>query len=229
MRHHSLAKLNTFSPSQQMYVQKDLTTIFETASTKKVARGTYIFLPEETSDKLYLIKKGRVRVGNYGNGGRAITKNIFAEGDIFGESALMGNHSHRNFAYAMESTTLAVLSVKEFQAKVRRYPALTQQLLELIGNRLLATEQRLESMVFKNSRSRIIEFIHQLGVQQGQRVGYEMLVRKFLTHQEIANLTATSRQTVTTILNELRNANILTFNRKRLLIRDMDKLASWIM
>jgi CRP/FNR family transcriptional regulator, cyclic AMP receptor protein len=47
-----------------------------------------------------------------------------------------------------------------------------------------------------------------------------------MTHQEIANLTATSRQTVTTILNELRNHNILTFDRKRMLIRDMDRLKS---
>ncbi|RMG79696.1 MAG: helix-turn-helix domain-containing protein, partial [Bacteroidetes bacterium] len=46
----------------------------------------------------------------------------------------------------------------------------------------------------------------------------------FMTHQEIANLTATSRQTVTTVLNELRTKNILTFNRKRLLIRDMEQL-----
>ena len=46
-----------------------------------------------------------------------------------------------------------------------------------------------------------------------------------MTHQEIANLTATSRQTVTTVLNELRNKNILTFNRRRLLIRDMGELA----
>ncbi len=51
-----------------------------------------------------------------------------------------------------------------------------------------------------------------------------MLVRNFLTHQEIANLTATSRQTVTTVLNELRNKNVLTFNRKRMLVRDMEKL-----
>jgi CRP-like cAMP-binding protein len=56
-------------------------------------------------------------------------------------------------------------------------------------------------------------------------VGFERVVRKFITHQEIANLTATSRQTVTTVLNELRAKNLLTFNRKRLLIRDMDKLS----
>ena len=61
--------------------------------------------------------------------------------------------------------------------------------------------------------------------KRGQRVGYEWVVRKFITHQEIANLTATSRQTVTTVLNELRSKNLLTFNRKRLLIRDRDKLS----
>jgi CRP/FNR family cyclic AMP-dependent transcriptional regulator len=50
-------------------------------------------------------------------------------------------------------------------------------------------------------------------------------VRNFITHQEIANLTATSRQTVTTTLNDLRFKKLLTFNRSRLLIRDLDKLA----
>jgi len=64
--------------------------------------------------------------------------------------------------------------------------------------------------------------------KNGQRVGYEWVVRKFITHQEIANLTATSRQTVTTVLNELRADNLLTFNRKRLLVRDLDLLAGEI-
>ena len=98
--------------------------------------------------------------------------------------------------------------------------------MKVMGSRVLEMEQRLESLVFKDSRTRIIEFLKNLAAKKGQRVGYEMLVRKFLTHQEIANLTATSRQTVTTVLNELRNKNILIFNRRRLLIRDMDKLAA---
>jgi CRP-like cAMP-binding protein len=85
-------------------------------------------------------------------------------------------------------------------------------------------ENRLQSLVFKDSRTRIIDYLVSLVHKKGQRVGYEMLVRKFLTHQEIANLTATSRQTVTTVLNELRNKDILTFDRKRLLVRDMEAL-----
>ena len=98
----------------------------------------------------------------------------------------------------------------------------------IIGSRALEMEKRLESLVFKDSRSRILEFLIDLNEKRGQRVGYEWVVRKFITHQEIANLTATSRQTVTTVLNELKAKEILTFDRKRLLIRDLSLLKSEI-
>lgn len=96
--------------------------------------------------------------------------------------------------------------------------------MKIMGSKKLEMERRLESLVFKDSRSRIIEFLLDLNEKNGQRVGYEWVVRKFLTHQEIANFTATSRQTVTTVLNELKNKNLIVFNRKRLLLRDLDKI-----
>jgi CRP-like cAMP-binding protein len=64
----------------------------------------------------------------------------------------------------------------------------------------------------------------ELAEKKGRKVGFETEVRKFITHQEIANLTATSRQTVTTLLNDLRERNILTFDRRRLLIRNLEAL-----
>ncbi|MEM6724145.1 MAG: helix-turn-helix domain-containing protein, partial [Bacteroidota bacterium] len=78
---------------------------------------------------------------------------------------------------------------------------------------------------FKDSRARIVEFLKELADERGQSVGFETVVRGFMTHQEIANLTATSRQTVTTVLNDLRNKNLITFNRRRLLIRDLENLS----
>ena len=97
-----------------------------------------------------------------------------------------------------------------------------------MGSRVLEMEKRLESLVFKDSRSRVIDFLLDLADKKGTRVGYETLIEGFFTHQEIANLTATSRQTVTTVLNELRTRNLLTFNRKRLLIRDLELLRAEI-
>ena len=124
----------------------------------------------------------------------------------------------------MEKTTTCVLTMDQIKSLMREYNGFNLFLMKIMGRRVLQMEKRLESLVFKDSRTRIIEFLYNLATEKGQRVGYEVVVPKFLTHQEIANLTATSRQTVTTILNELRSKNVLTFDRKRLLVRGMDLL-----
>lgn len=192
---------------------------------KHYKKGDYIYLPNEHADKIFFLTEGRVKIGTYGDSGKEITKAILGPGEVFGELSLIGEDKRRDFTYAMEDTVVCVMSVQDMKNMMRDHNALNLFLMKIMGSRMLEMEQRLESLVFKDSRTRIIEFLHELGAKKGQRVGYEMLVRKFITHQEIANLTATSRQTVTTVLNELRNDNIITFNRKRLLIRDMDRLA----
>jgi len=191
---------------------------------RQYRKGEYIYLPEEHSDKIYFISDGRVKIGTYGESGKEITKAILNKGEVFGELALIGEDKRRDFAYAMEEATLCVMSVNDLKGMMRDHNGLSLFLMKIMGSRVLEMEQRLEALVFKDSRTRIIEFLRELAEKKGQRVGYEMLVRKFMTHQEIANLTATSRQTVTTVLNELRNKNVLVFDRRRLLIRDMDLL-----
>ncbi len=191
---------------------------------KVYKKGEYIYLPEEYSDRIFFITEGRVKIGSYGDSGKEITKAILGKGEVFGELALIGEDKRRDFAYAMEEATVCVIGIQEMRILMRDRNDLSLFIMKMMGSRMLELEQRLESLVFKDSRSRIIEYLYDLASKKGQRVGYEMLVRKFLTHQEIANLTATSRQTVNTVLNELRDKNILTFDRRRLLVRDMDKL-----
>jgi len=138
--------------------------------------------------------------------------------------ALVGEGQRRDFAVAQENADTCVVTVEEMRTLMREHTRIGVFIMNLIGSRLLKMERRLESLVFKDSRTRIVEFLLEMVQESGQRVGYEWVVRKFYTHQEIANLTATSRQTVTTVLNELRNNNLITFNRKRLLVRDRDAL-----
>ena len=193
---------------------------------KTFKKGDYIYLQDENADKIYFLTDGRVKIGSYADTGKEITKAILTSGEVFGELSIVGESKRRDFAIAMEESHACVMSVDEMKGMMREHSGLSMFLMKIMGSRVLEMEQRLESLVFKDSRTRIIEFLENLAAKKGQRVGYEMLVRKFMTHQEIANLTATSRQTVTTVLNELRNKNILTFNRRRLLIRDMEKLAA---
>ncbi len=191
---------------------------------KHFKKGDYIYLQEDSSDKIFFLTDGRVKIGSYAESGKEITKAILTKGEVFGELSLVGEEKRRDFAIAMEQTNCCVITTTEMKGLMRNHSGLSLFMMKIMGSRVLEMEQRLEALVFKDSRTRIIEFLKGLADKKGQRVGYEMLVRKFLTHQEIANLTATSRQTVTTVLNELRNKNIITFNRRRLLIRDMEQL-----
>ncbi|MBC7774004.1 MAG: Crp/Fnr family transcriptional regulator, partial [Phycisphaerae bacterium] len=146
-------------------------------------------------------------------------------GEVFGELALLGEQQRHDFATALEDTNTCVVTLEELQGLMRDRSELNLFFMKMFGGRQLEMERRLESLVFRDSRSRIVEFLVNIARSKGQRVGYEWVVRKPVTHQEIANLTATSRQTVTTTLNDLRYKKLLTFNRSRLLVRDLDKLA----
>ena len=206
---------------------------------KKVARGDlddkaslhfeanqYVYLPEEPAKRIYLINKGRIKIGTYGSDGKEITKAILGPGEVFGELALIGQEERRDFAYVIDATDVCTLQKEDLQAMLRDRNELQLFFMRLIGNRTLKLEQRLENLMFKSSRSRIVEFLHELAQVRGRAVGYEREVRNMLTHKEIADLTGTSRQTVNSVLNELRRDNVLTFDRKRMLVRDMDKLAA---
>lgn len=191
---------------------------------KEFKKGDLIFEPKQSADKVYFINSGRVKIGTETQGERSITKAILEEGEIFGELAVVGELTSRDYAIALESSKICEISKEELSNLFIDHHPLYLFVMNLVGSRALEMEKRLESLVFKDSRTRIIEFLVDLVNKKGQRVGYEWVVRKFITHQEIANLTATSRQSVTTILNDLKNKNLITFNRKRLLIRDLDSL-----
>jgi CRP/FNR family transcriptional regulator, cyclic AMP receptor protein len=187
-------------------------------------RGEYIYITNDKSDKIYFITEGQVKIGSYSDGGKEITKVILGKGEVFGELSITGEERRRDFAYVMEDTDVCTVTVNEMKALFRDYNALQGFFLRLMGSRMIEMEHRLESLVFKDARSRVIEFLAKQGKKKGQTVGTETLIKRFMTHQDIANLTATSRQTVTTVLNDLREQNLINFSRNRLLIRDLAKL-----
>jgi len=192
---------------------------------RSYAKGEQFFVPEDMSDRIFFITAGRVKISSMNEDGKEITKAILGKGEVFGELALVGEERRRDWATALENTIACVVSLEEMRHLMRERSDLNLFFMKIFGTRQLELERRLESLVFRDSRSRIVEFLVGLAQTKGERVGYEWVVRKPITHQEIANLTATSRQTVTTTLNDLRYKKLLTFDRSRLLVRDLDGLA----
>jgi CRP-like cAMP-binding protein len=190
-------------------------------------RGRYEFIyrPGEPSDTLYFLAKGTVKIGTHSPDGKEIIKSLIHPMAMFGELGVIGEQTRQDYAQALkEEVRLYSLRVADFKAMMRQNFDLCSEVMSLFGSRLLRAEHKLESLIFKDARTRIIEFIKDSIHKRGRKVGYEMLLKHSLTHQDIANITCTSRQTVTLVLNELKKSDLIYFNRGKILVRDMARL-----
>ncbi len=189
-------------------------------------KDDYIYFPQDASEQIYMISNGRVKIGTYTPDKKEVVKAILAKGEIFGELALAGEEVRTDFAQAMDNDTrICVMSINDLKDLMKDNQELSFKILRIVGWRLRKMERKIESLVFKDARTRIVEFLKDTANERGQKVGFEMMIKNHLTHKDIASLTGTSRQTVTTVMNELREKNLINFDRRRILIRDMEKLA----
>ena|SRR5690606_36125463 len=223
MSGHSIWYLENINASD-IFSDKKLDGPDKGARQKKFDKGEVIYHADQSANQIYLIRSGKVKILSPADSGKEIVKAILNVGEVFGEKSIIGEQNYNDVAVAIEDTELSILSSTQVKSMMKEHSALSLFFMKLMGSKVLEMEQRLESLIFKDSKTRILEYLIQMIEKKGQRIGYEWVVRNFITHQEIANLTATSRQSVTTLLNELRNEGILTFDRKRLLIRDIDRL-----
>lgn len=191
----------------------------------KYSKDSFIYFEDDQSDQIYLIAEGRVKIGSYTEDGREITKAILSAGEIFGELGLIGQEKRSDFSQSMDdNTTICPMNIDEMKELMAQNKALNFKIYKLLGLRIKKMERKIESLVFKDSRTRIVEFLRDWANEKGKKVGFETMMKNYLTHKDIASLTGTSRQTVTTILNELKEKNIINFDRRRILIRDMNLL-----
>ena len=204
---------------------EEISFLSKVTEYKIKSKYSFLYLPNDASDRILFLIKGTVKIGTHSNDGKEIIKAILHPLAMFGELGIVGEEERQDFAKAMnEEIHYYSLKVSDFEKVMKSNPLVANKILQLIGNRLRKAENRLESLIFKDARTRIIDFIKDSARNRGRKVGFEMLVKHSLTQQDIANITGTSRQTVTSVLNELKKSNLIFFNRKTILIRDLAKL-----
>lgn len=190
-----------------------------------VPKFQFIYHQGDTAAHLYLLAQGVVKIGTFHSDGREIIKQILHPEAIFGELSVMSDERHHNYALTFNTEVfLYRINTQDFRILLQKCPGLYFNILGMIGRKLKHTEKRLESLIFKDARERIVDFLKQNAEKHGMRVGYETMFKHNFTQQDIANFTGTSRQTVTSVLNSLRKSNMIYFNRRSVLIRDMESL-----
>lgn len=197
-----------------------LTDIGKKSSMLKFKKNDAIFIPQELNKNVFFLKKGKVKISNFNKEGEEFIKTILKPGEMFGKLPYSPGSGDDDYAYSLGDVTVCYMPSEEFEKLIQTDAGLSAEVMKFVSTRLQKLEKRVERLSFKDSKSRLIEMILDFKDDFGKRVGDEYFIDQNLSHKEIAALIATSRQTVTKLLNELRSKGLIDFNRKKIIIRN---------
>ena len=174
-------------------------------------------------NKVYLVSKGKVKVVYYTEDGNEIIKAILTKGELFGEKALLGDHVQNEQAIALtDNTQLCPLSLDKMYELMRDNGRFSLEISKIISFRLKKTERRLERLLFKDAKTRLLDFIKDLIEEQGTSTKDALEINHYYTQNDIANLIGTTRETVTKLLNQFKQEGLLEYSRKTIIIYDKE-------
>ncbi|HLF85818.1 MAG TPA: Crp/Fnr family transcriptional regulator [Nitrospiria bacterium] len=209
-----LQRINLFKeiPADDM---EELARVTRMESAKKKET---IFLPGESSQQVYLLKTGRVKISRVSEEGREITLALLEPGEIFGELEILEGSARDTIAEAMEESQLCVIQKEQFLSLIRKRPELSFRLTKLIGLRLRRIESRVEDLVFRDVPSRLAHLLIQLSENYGKTTPEGIFLNIKITHQEMANLIGSIRETVSATLGEFKKEGLITFEGRKIII-----------
>lgn len=202
----------------------EMAELANNASMKQVAAGTTFHSPDDSAEVLFILKKGRVKVFQLSPEGRALTMHIYEAGSIFGEMALMGQGMHGSFAQAMTPCILCLMSREHVKTLLFGDPRIAMRIAEVLGERLLDVENRLLDFAFRRVPERLARLLLQLAQPHRGLLSrlHRMEVR--YTHEELADMVGTTRETTTKLLNEMRTRGMVELDRGRVTLIDLNGL-----
>ncbi|HHW09072.1 MAG TPA: Crp/Fnr family transcriptional regulator [Firmicutes bacterium] len=204
--------------------EDDLQLICNLASVQKYRRGDIIFFEEDPGDALHVVISGIVRIYRLADDGREKTLAYVTSGEFFGEMALLDGGARSAVAEALEPTETLVIYGSDFTGVLANHPRISLEIIKVLCRRLRQTNAQLMNIIFRDARNRVISSLLELATNYGSPSGSRTRIDLKLTHQEMANLVGTARETISRILAELQDEGLLHLDEKRMIVVDTRRL-----
>ena len=172
-----------------------------------------------------IIGRGRARLERVMADGRSIPLGYRGAGDILGESCLTQQPTHAETATAMEETEIVRIPHTLVNDIMHDDPGMAPAVFTLLLQRTRETEDRIESLLFRNVEGRVVEFLLKAADRWGVPSPKGTLISAPITHLEIAHAIGSTRETVTLTLGALRKEGLLDVAGRRLIVKNREQLA----
>jgi len=195
---------------------------YEGDHLKQYKKGEFVYFQEDPSKTIYLVSKGKVRIVDYTDKGKEVVKAVLTRGEIFGEMAILGEEKREDFAVvASENTALCPLKVESIYNLMRTNHRFSLAIHKLIGLRIKRLERRFERLFFKDVKTRLIEFLLELGEDKGIRAVDGCIdIEHCYTQKDMADLIGARRETVVLLMSEMKKNGLIDYKRNKMSLLD---------
>ena len=203
----------------------DFASLARLASRRRFPKDTVVFFENEEGDFFFMILEGRIKVTILGDDGREVILSMLAQGDFFGEMALLDNEPRSATAIAVEETELLSLHRTDFQTVLTENRSITTALIKVLTARLRRANQQISTLALLDVYGLVARVIVDMAREEGRRLRDGRIAFRRATHQEIANRIGTTRETVTRMLKDLERQGLIHIEGKEIVVEpDFEKV-----
>jgi CRP/FNR family transcriptional regulator, cyclic AMP receptor protein len=220
---HHVQRVQLFSGLEQ----DEMTEIAAAARNLRKGRGDFVYIPGDRADSVYVLKKGRIKLSVLSESGKEIAIDIIQPGEMFGEFALIDESVRSNMTQALDDVAILVFNKRDFVNLLKNQPALALNYIRMVGDRRRRMEKKLSDITSKEVPARVCELLRELSANSlptGEV--HQPLIP--LTHQDVASLIGASRQTTTSVLNDLMRCGHIELGRGWVRIKSLKDLQTYV-
>jgi CRP-like cAMP-binding protein len=187
-------------------------------------KGELFYGPEDQTEKLFLLQKGKVRMFRTTPDGREFTLAVVESGTVFGEMALTVQQFEGAYAHAMEASDAAYMLHQDLERLVLGKPGVGLKIMQVLSERLRRYETRLEDVAMKDVHSRLASIIVLLTESEGVRTGTGYRIPSHYTHETLGTMIGTKRAAVTRAFGVLQDEGVVELRRRLIYVTDIEGL-----
>ena len=191
---------------------------------RRLQSGEIFFGPQDRSERLYLLQRGRVRIFRSTPDGREFTLAVVEAGTVFGEMALTGQRLEGAYAQALAPSQVSTMLRADLERLILEKPEVGLRIMELLSERLRRQETRLEDVVMKDVRARLASIIALLVESEGVRSGAGYRIPTHYTHERLGTMIGANRTAVTRAFGLLQDEGAVQLRRRLIYVADIDAL-----
>jgi CRP/FNR family cyclic AMP-dependent transcriptional regulator len=201
-----------------------MSRLAETVQIAEVRRRQVIYLPGDPGRTVYFVNGGRVKISKVTRDGKELTLAYRGPGELFGEIALVEGGPREEMAEAVENALLTELDRSDFERLIQGQPILGLRLARLLTQRRRDIENKIENLVFKDVNAKLADLLLRLGNDFGVDDARGTLLALKITHQEMANLIGSTRETVSLTLSQFKRKGLIRTDGRKVIIADREGL-----